>query len=228
VPFDPNDLYAAVEFVAVERAWAHEDFREDTRQFFSDLPIEILLSFRPAELEHPPWIAHAAALALVDVDPNLQGSQFLQAWAMEQRQTIREGPGVAYELLWGDPYLPGIAYENLDPWIYDASGKLFARSDWTATSCWISLSVHGLDAVNCPSGIQANQEKIGNLILIPMLQQCAEIIHKKDNDPIILWKMKGKQRLVFEMAGHPISTTADDAGMWAPARNVNGRVCKAP
>jgi hypothetical protein len=228
VSFEPNELYATIEFISVERASAHVDFREDARQFFSDLPTELLLSFKPAELEHPPWMAHAAALALVELDPNLHGSQFLQAWAMEQQQTVREGPGVAYELLWGDPYLPGIAYENLDPWIYDESGKLFARSDWNPSSCWVSLSAHGMDAVNCPTGIEANQVKFGPLTLIPMLQRCAEVTHKSDKDTVILWKMKAKQTVVYETGSRQMSSTADVAGMWRPAPNFNGRVCKAP
>ena len=35
---------------------------------------------------------------------------------------IREGPGVAYEFFWADPYLPGVGYQNLDPWVYDRPG----------------------------------------------------------------------------------------------------------
>ncbi len=75
---------------------------------------------------------HVAALALVAIDPNLPASQFLQSWALEDTQTLREGPGVAYELLWADPYLPGVGYQNMEPWVYDDHGRLFARANWEA------------------------------------------------------------------------------------------------
>jgi hypothetical protein len=116
---NPRTLYAACEYIEAVRQTKHMDLRQDDAAFFQLLPAEFLLSMKPAEFAHPLWQAFAAALALVSLDPNLEGSQFLQGWAIEDRQMISEGPGVAYEYLWGDPYLPGVSYQNLDPWSYD-------------------------------------------------------------------------------------------------------------
>ena len=130
-------LYEMCEFLLAARSSTRNDLRNDEPQFFSHLPKEYLLSLKPEQVEHPDWMAHIAALALVSIDPNLENSQFLQGWAMEESQMLRDGPGVAYEFLWADPYLPGIAYQNMDPWTYDAAGSLFARANWDAKSCWM-------------------------------------------------------------------------------------------
>src|SRR5207244_2745719 len=101
------------------------DLREEDRAFFSQMPVELLLGMKSSDLEHPGWMAHAATLALIGLDPNLASSQFLQGWAISDRQMVREGPGVAYEFLWADPYLPGVVYQNSDAWSYDPHGRLF-------------------------------------------------------------------------------------------------------
>ncbi len=72
--FEHGDaLYAACEYLACVRATEHVELREDAREFFSSLPAEFLLALKPGELEHPDWMIHIAALALVGLDPNLEG-----------------------------------------------------------------------------------------------------------------------------------------------------------
>ncbi len=124
---DAKELYAAFEYLSAARSVERTDLREEDPRFFSSLPIELLLNLKPKQVEHPDWQTHVAALALVSLDPNLDSSQFLQAWAIEDRQTIHEGEGVAYELLWADPYLPGVGYQNLDPWLYDRVARHACR-----------------------------------------------------------------------------------------------------
>ncbi len=135
------------------RSLNRTDLRESDPHFFSLLPKEFLLSLQPDQVEHPDWMAHIAALALVTLDPNLENSQFLQGWAMEDSQMLRDGPGVAYEFLWADPYLPGVAYQNMDPWIYDPAGRLFARTDWEHDACWISVSPKWHNEQNCGKSV---------------------------------------------------------------------------
>jgi len=223
---DPKQLYAACEFLMAYRAAERADLREDAAHFFSNLPTEFLLSLKPDKAEHPDWMTHIAALALVAMDPNLQGSQFLQGWAMEDRQMIREGPGVAYELLWADPYLPGVGYQNLDPWVYDPdAGRLFARTDWTPEACWISISKASVENEHCPANWQNATAKFGHLMLIPMTGECAQLPQRNGNEFTILWKLPATQLITFSSAQEHHTAQADPAGMIQLGANVRGKAC---
>ncbi len=222
---DPRNLYAACEYIEAVRETKRMDLREDDAPFFRTLPAEFLLSMKPRDLEHPTWQAAAAALALVSLDPNLEGSQFLQGWAMEDRQLIREGPGVAYELLWGDPYLPGVSYQNLDPWSYDASAHLFARTNWSPTSCWISVSTHGIEEENCPAGWRAHSQVFGRMTLIPMTGPCIEVPHLKERQAVIIWRLQPRQMVSYVNEKKQVSSQADEAGLWLLPGYVEGKIC---
>jgi len=220
-----NQLYAACEFLDGVRATLHAELRHDARQFFSDLPEEFLLGLKPEAVEHPDWMTHIAALALVSLDPNLPGSQYLQGWAIEDRQTIREGPGVAYELLWGDPYLPGVGYQNLDPWVYDEAGRLFARTDWKPTACWIAITRSGLDQENCPAGWRQNPATFGHMTLIPLTQPCTIVPPRNNNEAAIMWNVHPHQSISYLDKKRKEAAEADAAGMWRLPGNVEGKVC---
>ncbi len=226
----PDDLYALIELISVLRVRDDKDIRNADPLFFRNLPLEFLLSLKPDQVEHPAWMTHVAALALVTVDPNLEASQFLQGWAMEDRQTLRDGPGVAYELLWADPYLPGIAYQNLDPWIYDEEGgRLFARSDWTSGACWIALSAKGVQETNCPSGWRDQPVHFGSMTLIPAPAKCLELPHQEARQNVVLWKWTPGQAISYsnkQSDKKENMANADLAGMWHPGANVEGKVCR--
>ncbi len=240
---DAADLYASVEYLMAVRTFQRADLRQRDPQFFSQLPKEFLLSLKPEQVEHPAWMAHVAALALVTLDPNLESSQFLQGWAMEDSQMLREGPGVAYELLWADPYLPGIAYQNMDPWIYNPSGRLFARVGWNPDACWVAVTPGKFNQENCPADVQAqppeaagkeareNQEhdraSFGTLTLITMPAQCAAIPTRKNSETSMLWKLNPHAELAWEHAGKRSPTQADAAGMWPVPDDTSGKVCLA-
>lgn len=226
---DPQQLYAACEFLMAYRTAERVDLREDAAHFFSDLPTEFLLSLKPDKVEHPGWMTHMAALTLVAVDPNLQGSQFLQGWAMENRQMIREGPGVAYELLWADPYLPGVGYQNLDPWVYDKdAGRLFARSDWTPQACWIAISKKGVEEEHCAPDWQRGPANFGRLTLIPLTASCAELPERKDTPYAILWKVPPGKAVTFTAGKDSHAAQADSSGMLELGSNIGGKVCLKP
>jgi hypothetical protein len=171
---------------------------------------------------------HAAALALVALDPNLPASQFLQSWALEDNQTLREGPGVAYELLWADPYLPGVGYQNMDTWVYDEYGRLYARSNWEANSCWIEISPQGVDQQNCPPNWQSETVAFGHLTLIPMTGRCVEIPHAANNESVLVWKLKPFQKMTYGKGKEQRTGAADAAGIWHPSAYVEDRACLAP
>jgi hypothetical protein len=223
-----EELYALCELVSVVRANTHDDLRETNGHFFSTLPQLLLLSAKPDEVNSPPWQMHAAALALVAIDPNLPASQFLQSWALEDSQTLREGPGVAYELLWADPYLPGVGYQNMDTWLYDDHAHLFARAGWEPNSCWVAISANGVDQENCPLNWQTEAVSFGHLTLIPMTERCLDIPRlANNNESILVWKLKPGQNVTHGKGKDQSSAEADAAGMWRPGANVEGRVCAA-
>ena len=180
----------------------------------------------PNELEHPVWQAHVAALALVGLDPNLEGSQFLQGWALEDRFTLQDGPGVAYEFLWANPYLPGVSYQNMDPWFYDGRGQLAARSDWDPQACWIDIS-SDVKQHNCPPDWQSKTSTFGHLTLIPMTENCIELKPRPANEISILWKLKPNATLSYNEEGRQHNATADSAGMWRVSQELHGKLCLA-
>ena len=225
---DAAELYAACEFFSVARTATQTDLREEDRQFFSQLPAELLLALKAGELDHPDSTVHLAALALIGLDANLASSQFLQGWAISDRQTIREGPGVAYEMLWADPYLPGVGYQNLDPWVYDTHGRLFARASWETDSCHIRVTTHGVEEENCPRGWRDTTSMFGKLTLIPATQQCFELPKLKPDQTALLWRLKPDQTLNYRNGKKlRLSAQADAAGMWRPGSNIEGKVCPA-
>ena len=224
----PEELYAAAETVTVLKANQHIDIRQSAPQFFNSLPIELLLSLKPDQVEHPDWMTHIAALALISLAPNNDSSQFLQGWAIEDRQTIREGPGVAYELLWADPYLPGVGYQNLDPWWYDETrGTLLARSNWEPSACWIKVTPGGVEQQNCPVNWQTQLRSFGHLQLIPMTQNCLEISRSAPNSATILWKLKPNGRVKYTEAGKNNTVTSDASGLLRLPANAEGKACAA-
>jgi hypothetical protein len=221
-------LYAACEYLSALRSTQHLDPRTEAREFFAALPAEMLLALRPEEVEHPNWMTHIAALALVSLDPNLQQSQFLQAWAMQTQQLLRDGPGVAYEFLWADPYLPGIAYDNLDPWIYDSNGRLFARTSWDSNACWVSISARGIAEENCAQGWRRSVQNFGHLMLIPASGACILVPHRKTTNTVaIVWNLQPHQR-VFHVQQQIETDQADAAGLCRLPATAEGKVCTNP
>ncbi len=193
---DANELYAAIEYLSVARTVERTDLREEDPRFFSSFPVEVLLNLKPKQVEHPDWRTHIAALALVSLDPNLDSSQFLQAWAIEDRQTIQGGEGVAYEFLWGDPYLPGVGYQNLDPWLYDPDrGMLVGRTNWTPSACWIRIAPGKTANELCPSDWESKPLKLGRLTLLPKVDRCVKLPHRDGNENIILWKVPAADKI---------------------------------
>ena len=223
------DLYAAFEFLYAARSAEHVELRQEAPQFFLSVPAALLLSLKPEQVQHPDWRVHAAALVLVALDTNLEASQYLQGWAIEDPQMIREGEGIAYELLWADPYLPGVGYENLDPWSYDPQqGNLFARTDWDASACWIHVSKAATEERNCPAGWQQKTMSFGRLTLLPLSGTCVQLPKRKTDEAALVWKFKPGQAVYFTLNGRESSEAADAIGMWKPASNIEGRVCTSP
>lgn len=150
-------LMALLEIAHVLRDNLRADLREDAPKWFEELPMRLMLTYYPtpwpaAENEYriPAYtgagdpdldesvFSRVAEMALVASDPNGQPTQFLQGWLMQDRFLMRSALGAPYELLWGNPYLPGLSYEYM-PDVYHAQGRLFVRGSWDENTAWFGL-----------------------------------------------------------------------------------------
>ncbi len=228
---DPTELYALYEIVDLVRQNTRNDLRSDNAMLFRALPIEYLLSLHPQEVESPAWQTRAAALILVAIDPNLAAAQYLQGWALEDPQVMRSGPGVAYEFLWANAYLPGISYYNLDPWSYDQDASLlYARTSWESDACWIRITAEGVAEQNCPPDWRTKPFTAGLLTLLPVSSGCVDVpkqgpVANPRSPSTILWGLAPHTRLRYMDEKKPIYYTADAAGMFLVPNNGEDHIC---
>jgi hypothetical protein len=239
---DPEQIYALCEILEVVRENTRIDLRAEHLAAFQNLPSEYLLSLHPRQLEKPTWQMRVAALALIGIDPNLASAQYVQGWAMEDPRVIREGPGVAYEFLWADPYLPGLSFYNLDPWAYDPdAGLLYARTSWEPDSCWIRISAavtkpQQTGAVadeNCATGWREKPFEAGHLTLLPFQAGCLDVPKVPKplaaNAPVYLaWGLKPNTKVTFADAKKKTNAIqADRSGMLRIPMNGEEKICVA-
>jgi hypothetical protein len=221
------EIYSLFEFLDVAQKNFRTDLRQDDTRLFSTLPAIFLLSIHPADLEHPDWKVRAGGLMMVNVDPNLQGSSFIQGWAMEDPKMARDGPGVAYEFLWANPYLPGLGYYNMDLFAYDpGSMLLLARKSWDANSCWVSVFRGHTDSLQCPAGLLDSAATFGALTLLPMKQQCLEV-KPRTTKVTMLSGLQPGAGITWEEQGKKFNATADASGNVMLSSTASGRICRA-
>lgn len=153
-PVKPEELYPLLELLHVVRDNLEIDLRQESARFFLDLPLVQMLGYYPApypgnenefrvmffEGDGEPdlklaTMMRAAELALVALDNNAELAQSLQGWLMQDRYLLRSGQGIAYELLWANPYQPGLTYHHLPNSYHDRrNGRLFIRDNWEEES----------------------------------------------------------------------------------------------
>lgn len=226
--YDAESLYAIFELIDVYRTNFRTDLREQDPKLFSDFPVEYLLSMKPEQLERPNWKLRMAGLAMVTIDPNLPKAQFVQGWAMEEPRMVRDGPGVAYELLWANPYLPGLSYYNLDPWSYDPkTGRLFARNNWDDSSCWIGVAPGKVDAEHCPANWRNEPISFGSLTLKPLPKEHCVKLSIDRGKSMILWQLRPGEELTWKVEKRTQSGRADEAGLFQVPVDFHGKICRA-
>lgn len=124
------------------------DLRESYPKYFKELPLIHLMTHYPApfpaaeseyripmmkNLAEPDLeraaLSRVAELEMVAFDSNAPESQVLQGWLMNDRFLMRGMFGIPYEMLWANPYQPGLSYYHV-PLVYhdEMFGRLFARS----------------------------------------------------------------------------------------------------
>lgn len=152
------DAYAMLEILHVVRDNLNFDLRETFPAWFKQYPLMHLLAHYPA-----PWpasenefripadatiettgpdlrkaaLSRAAELAMVAFDANVASSQLLQGWLTNDRFLLRGAFGIPYELLWANPYQPGLSYYHVPLALHDEiGGQLFVRSSWEDDADW--------------------------------------------------------------------------------------------
>jgi hypothetical protein len=155
------DAYALLEIMHAIRDNLNFDLSETFPQWFKQYPLLHLLAHYPA-----PWpggenefripadgtidktgpdvrkaaLSRAAELAMVAFDANGASSQLLQGWLTNDRFLMRGGYGMPYELLWANPYQPGLSYYHAPLALHDEiGGQLFVRSTWEDNAAWIGF-----------------------------------------------------------------------------------------
>lgn len=156
-PIQREHAYALMELLHAIRDNLLVDLRLDSRKYFAQWPLYLLLSYYPAVYPAPEndyripvlpdpsqepdlrlaMLARAADLSWVAYDPNAQLSQFLQGWLIQDQFLMRHPFGCPYEFLWANPYLPGLSYYNAPQVFHDPDrGCLIARSSWDDNAEW--------------------------------------------------------------------------------------------
>ena len=155
------DAYALLEILHVVRDNLNFDLRETFPEWFKQYPLLHMLAHYPA-----PWpgsdnefripadetiekagpdvrkasLSRAAELAMVAYDANAASSQLLQGWVTNDRFLMRGALGIPYELLWANPYQPGLSYYHVPLAMHDEiGGQLFVRSSWEDDAAWIGF-----------------------------------------------------------------------------------------
>jgi hypothetical protein len=155
------DAYAMLEIMHVVRDNLNFDLRDTFPAWFKEYPLLHLLAHYPA-----PWpgadnefripadetiekagpdvrkaaLSRVAELAMVAYDANAASSQLLQGWVTNDRFLLRGTFGIPYELLWANPYQPGLSYYHVPLAMHDEiGGQLFVRSSWEDDADWIGF-----------------------------------------------------------------------------------------
>ena len=158
----PNpDACAMMELLHVVRDNVNYDLRDTFPLWFRDYPVIHLMAHYPA-----PWpasenefripadreiqksgpdlskavLSRAAELSMVAFDSNSSETQLLQGFLMNDRFVMRGTYGIPYELMWANPYQPGLSYYHVPLAQHDEiGGQLFVRSTWEDDAAWIGF-----------------------------------------------------------------------------------------
>ncbi len=79
-----------------------------------------------------------ADMLLVAYEANLQEFQFLQGWIRDDKYRLPSPLGAPYDLLWVNPYLPGLTPQSAPLLAHDpVRGRLYGRFGWEDSAGWI-------------------------------------------------------------------------------------------
>jgi hypothetical protein len=223
-----SEIYALFQFLDAADKNFRLDLRQDDARLFTTLPTIYLLAMQPGQLEKPDQKARLGGLMMVNLDPNLQSSSFVQGWAMEDPKMVREGLYVAEEFLWANPYLPGLGYYNMDLWAYDApSGLLLTRKSWNAESCWVSIFHQQVQSFQCAPHTLDSPVTFGKLILQPLGEECLDVKPESVNSMIVSKLTPGAPVTWQSQDGKKMTSNADPSGLFLLSNAATGKFCQA-
>ncbi len=158
----PNaDACAMMELLHVMRDNINFDLRDTLPAWFKEYPVIHLMAHYPA-----PWpasenefripadreiqksgpdlskavLSRAAELSMVAYDSNASETQLLQGFLMNDRFVMRGTYGIPYEMMWANPYQPGLSYYHVPLAQHDEiGGQLYVRSTWEDDASWIGF-----------------------------------------------------------------------------------------
>jgi hypothetical protein len=156
-----SDANAMLELIHAFRDNLNFDLRETFVPWFKDYPLIHILAHYPepfpaAENEYripadpeldkrgpdvtKATLSRAAELAMVALDSNAAETQLLQGFLMNDRFLMRGALGISYELLWANPYQPGLSYYHVPLVAHDSvGGELYVRSTWEDNAEWLAF-----------------------------------------------------------------------------------------
>lgn len=156
-----GDANAMLELMHAFRDNLNFDLRETFPKWFRDYPLTHILAHYPepfpaAENEFripadpelskrgpdvtKATLSRAAELAMVALDSNAPETQLLQGFLMNDRFLMRGALGIPYELMWANPYQPGLSYYHVPLVVHDAiGGELYVRSSWEDDASWLAF-----------------------------------------------------------------------------------------
>ena len=103
------------------------------------IPADSLIDKRGPDLDKA-VMSRTAELSMVAYDTNSAETQLLQGFLMNDRFLMRGTAGLPYELMWANPYQPGLSYYHVPLAQHDPiGGQLFVRSTWEDDATWIGF-----------------------------------------------------------------------------------------
>jgi hypothetical protein len=155
------DAYPMLELMHCFRDNLNFDLRETFPKWFRDYSLTHILAYYPepfpaAENEYripadteidkrgpnvnKETLSRGAELAMVAFDSNAPETQLLQGFLMNDRFLMRGVLGIPYELMWANPYQPGLSYYHVPLVAHDeVGGELFVRSTWEDDAAWLGF-----------------------------------------------------------------------------------------
>lgn len=151
-----SEIFSLYEILHVVQDNLQVDLRDQFPKYFKELPLITLMSYYPApfpaaesefripstkNLKEPDLeqaaLVRVAQLEMVALDANAPESQVLQGWLMNDRFLMRGLFGIPYEMLWANPYQPGLSYYHVPLVLHDEIfGRLYVRSSWEDDASW--------------------------------------------------------------------------------------------
>ncbi len=155
---DAESLIALLEISHAVRYNLERELWLDAGAALSALPAARILSYLPGSIETEEGRVRVNALAPADTQlrereavlgrvaemmlvayaPNPRDGQFLQGWLRNDSFTLTGPLGAFYEMLWINPYLPGLSPSSGLDLTYDpVRGRIFGRTGWEDDDEWI-------------------------------------------------------------------------------------------